>query len=115
VRLRDSTGNVIDKVGGGSGAGDCEGSPVGDLAEGESLERKAVDTSTAVSMASGGTDALKGNGQDTGNNNADFVLRTSPDPQNSSSPLEPVLSAVGIDDDYASGDCGEHTHPIRRV
>jgi len=66
----------------------------------QTFERKATPGSTATSMASGGMDALKGNGLDT-NQNADqamadggfapgdFVIRTVRDPQSSTSPTEP--------------------------
>jgi hypothetical protein len=57
-------------------------------ASGGSLERKAVSTSTSTSMALLGTDATRGNGQDTDNNKNDFVTRAARQPQNSSSPLE---------------------------
>jgi hypothetical protein len=39
-------------------------------------------------MATGGADALKGNGYDSGNNANDFVQRTTRDPQNASSATE---------------------------
>ncbi|WP_342381829.1 lamin tail domain-containing protein [Myxococcus stipitatus] len=52
-----------------------------------SFERKASVTSTSATMEDG-TDALLGNGQDSGDNAADFVLRTKRQPQNASSPTE---------------------------
>ncbi|OGY26726.1 MAG: hypothetical protein A2Z11_00295 [Candidatus Woykebacteria bacterium RBG_16_43_9] len=54
----------------------------------ESMERKALSTSTALTMAIGGSDQFRGNGFDSNNNAADFVLRTLSQPQNSSSPIE---------------------------
>jgi hypothetical protein len=45
--------------------------------------------STAATMGPGGTDEFLGNGQDTGNNQADFVLRSTRDPQNLMSAPEP--------------------------
>ncbi len=53
---------------------------------GQSIERKAQSTSTAASMV--GADASIGNGFDTDNNATDFVLRSSSQPQNSSSATE---------------------------
>jgi len=52
-----------------------------------SLERKATATSTAASMASG-PDSLAGNNYDSQNNAADFVSRTTREPQNRISPPE---------------------------
>lgn len=87
------TGTVIDAV--------TFGSPANPLGEGTflaapeastSVERKALSTSDATSMGIGGIDELLGNGEDTGNNTADFVLRTTPQPQTVSSPVEPTLT-----------------------
>lgn len=75
---------VIDKVcwGTHSVAGDCEGSPAPAAGnDGTSIERKAFNSSTATTMAVGGTDAAMGNGVDTQNNSYDFVLRAVPLPQ----------------------------------
>jgi hypothetical protein len=58
-----------------------------------SVERKATSTSTLASMIPGGIEALDGNGEDSNNNAADFVIRTTADPQSSSSPLESVGDA----------------------
>lgn len=55
-----------------------------------SVERKANNLSTSLSMAVGGTDEFLGNGQDTDNNSQDFVLRNVSGPQNSHSNLEQV-------------------------
>ncbi|WP_338866486.1 lamin tail domain-containing protein [Myxococcus stipitatus] len=52
-----------------------------------SFERKASVTSTAATMEDG-ADALSGNGQDSNDNAADFVLRAKRQPQNTSSPTE---------------------------
>ncbi len=54
----------------------------------QSIERKALATSDATSMAVGGTDQFKGNGYDTDNNATDFILRPTALPQNSSSATE---------------------------
>ena len=53
-----------------------------------SCERKARSTSTAATMQSGGADETAGNGQDSGDNSADFVQRSAPDPQTLSSTPE---------------------------
>ncbi len=55
-----------------------------------SIERKANPTSTDSSMTSGGADEFMGNGEDTNNNSSDFVGRTTPQPQNSLSAIEPI-------------------------
>ncbi|MBS4029122.1 MAG: lamin tail domain-containing protein, partial [Ignavibacteriales bacterium] len=85
-------GTEIDKVGYGT-AIDPEGSPApnhGTSANNNSVERKAKASSTADSLCSTGTHALIGNGQDTQQNNLDFVARTcNRNPQNTLSPTEP--------------------------
>ncbi|RPI02057.1 MAG: hypothetical protein EHM64_14655, partial [Ignavibacteriae bacterium] len=60
-----------------------------------SVERKASAASTAVTMGIGGTEEFAGNGYDSNNNSADFIVRT-PQPQNSASPTEPVSSGGDI-------------------
>ncbi|OGH14858.1 MAG: hypothetical protein A2860_00660 [Candidatus Levybacteria bacterium RIFCSPHIGHO2_01_FULL_37_33] len=86
-----NTGTIVDAIAWGS----THASP---LVEGssfstnpnnadESLERKALSTSDATSMSSG-ADVSKGNGFDSNNNSTDFILRTTSQPQNSSSPAE---------------------------
>lgn len=57
------------------------------LSPGQSMERKALSSSTDTSMTSGG-DASKGNGFDSNNNANDFILRTTSQPQNSGSGTE---------------------------
>ncbi len=57
-------------------------------ASNRSVERKALETSTADTMAVGGSDSLKGNGYDSDNNSLDFVSRFTPQPQNSGSAIE---------------------------
>ncbi|MFL5357750.1 lamin tail domain-containing protein [Archangium sp.] len=89
VRLVQADGTtVVDTVGYGT-ASAPEGSAItGTLATSGSYERKAVSTSTAASMAVGGSDATRGNGYDSDNNANDFVLRTTRLPQNSASATE---------------------------
>lgn len=74
------------------------GSPASPLGEGTSLtapiasssvERKANSSSDATSMGLGGTDEFAGNGEDTNDNASDFVSRSTPQPQNSQSSVEP--------------------------
>ncbi|MCS7092207.1 MAG: lamin tail domain-containing protein [Patescibacteria group bacterium] len=80
---------VIDKLGLGS-ANDRETQTVANPSANKSVERKAHQGSTSESMAVGGNDEFLGNGEDSDNNNADFVPRNNPQPQNSKSPKEPV-------------------------
>ncbi len=76
---------VVDKVGFGASVGDFETATfAANPAENGSIERKALATSTAETMASGGQDENLGNGNDTDDNSADFVMREISDPQNSS-------------------------------
>ncbi|MFY2561755.1 lamin tail domain-containing protein [Corallococcus terminator] len=79
----------VDKLGWGT-ANAPEGSAGGPFhpAAGGSIERKALPTSTQATMAEGGSDASRGNGSDTNNNSADFVIRATRQPQNSSSGTE---------------------------
>ncbi len=58
----------------------------------QSIERRANASSTPVTMAVGGSDALKGNAYDSNNNASDFVARAIPDPQNSQSPIEDIIA-----------------------
>ncbi|MBI4020625.1 MAG: lamin tail domain-containing protein [Candidatus Aenigmarchaeota archaeon] len=74
VRLVESGGTVADLIGYGSLTFPLfEGQPAPDVAEGHSLERRP-----------GFLSPLAGNGQDTNNNNADFLDRSVPEPQDSS-------------------------------
>ncbi len=77
---------VVDYVGYGS-AKYFQGTAVAALSNTTSAMRKAQSTSTAASMEYAGADSLHGNGWDSGDNSADFVVRY-PSPQNSSSPPE---------------------------
>lgn len=63
-----------------------------DPADGGSIERKALSSSTVESMIAGGSDEHKGNGEDTNNNSIDFLYRETSQPQNSTSALEMVDS-----------------------
>lgn len=88
VYLFDKNTSLIDKVGFGN-ATDSEGTAVPNPGAGKSLERKANSSSTVLSMTTGG-DEFAGNGEDTDNNVADFIIRDTPAPQNSQSPIEPI-------------------------
>jgi outer membrane biosynthesis protein TonB len=79
---------MVDKLGLGT-AVDSETATFTSPASGESVERKASATSTATTMSSGGAEEFAGNHYDTNNNSTNFILRTSPDPQNLTSSAEP--------------------------
>jgi hypothetical protein len=87
--------NVVDTLGYGSTADSPEGlSDGGHTADittngTQSFERKANASSTAATMAVGGADELKGNGQDTDRNGADFIVRAVRQPQSSDAGAEP--------------------------
>jgi len=88
-----TTAGVVDYVGFGSTATNFEGSgPTVAPSNSTSIERKTSATSTATTMASGGTEDLKGNGWDSDVNANDFFVPTLVNPQNSSSPVEPALA-----------------------
>ncbi|AFE06876.1 Ig-like domain-containing protein [Corallococcus coralloides DSM 2259] len=90
-RLVGSTYVDVDLLGWGTGdspEGGAGNAAPSHPAVGGSLERKAVSASTSTSMAVGGADAARGNGQDTDNNKNDFVTRAVRQPQTSQSPLE---------------------------
>ncbi|MCX2575008.1 lamin tail domain-containing protein [Pedobacter sandarakinus] len=73
---------IIDKVGFGPTATGFETTPTPVISNTTSIERKASSTSTAATLALGGAEEFNGNGFDSDNNNADFVV-TTPNPQNS--------------------------------
>ncbi len=88
VRIVNAMGAEIDRLGYGTATAP-EGSVLTPVhASAGSFERKALPTSTAASMATGGADEFSGNATDTDNNAADFVLRAVREPQNRSSPTE---------------------------
>lgn len=76
VRIKNAAGAVIDLVGWGSAA-HPEGSAVAAPSSGGSIER-----------APGRLNSLAGNGEDSDNNSADFILRDIAEPQRIGSPLE---------------------------
>jgi hypothetical protein len=95
IRLIDQAGGIVDAVAYGGSSTQGEGTPLpahpGSGAPTRSFERKARASSTEATMNGSGSDALAGNGVDTGDNSTDFYLRatTDRDPQNSASPHEP--------------------------
>lgn len=85
---RDDDVTIEDRVAIGAGT-DPEGNPFpSNPTANNSIERKANTDSTSDTMSTGGADEFSGNGEDSDDNSADFVLRTNPQPQNSSSPTE---------------------------
>ncbi|MEH3114870.1 lamin tail domain-containing protein [Pedobacter terrae] len=83
---------VIDLVGFGATANGFEGTaPAPAPTNTSSIERKASATSDATTMGIGGTEEFAGNGYDSDNNTADFIVRT-PNPQNSTV-TEPVSTS----------------------
>lgn len=87
---KDSTRvEKVDEVGFGI-ASDSETAPAATPSAGKSIERKANVFSDVTSMGIGGSDEFAGNSEDTDNNSNDFVVRDNPQPQNSSSPIEPT-------------------------
>src|SRR5215831_9909570 len=107
MRIIDASSVEVDRIGWGSTADSPEGGvPApnhGTSANNNSVERKALATSTADSLASGGAHELLGNGQDTNVNGSDFVVQThGRHPQNSSSPPEPAFAVAGSGTGLAS-------------
>ncbi|MCS6857187.1 MAG: lamin tail domain-containing protein [Sandaracinaceae bacterium] len=88
----ENEGMVLDRVCWGSAvASICEGNPLPAFPSNmaSSYERKARPDSTPSSMSPGGRDERAGNGHDTDQNDMDFVLRPTREPQSSMSPPEP--------------------------
>ncbi len=86
----ENTGTIVDALSWHSSTSSLvEGTEFGtNPGPNESIERRALSTSTAVSMAISGSDEFKGNGFDSNDNSADFILRSVSQPQNSSSATE---------------------------
>jgi hypothetical protein len=92
----DSGSTIVDLVGLGS-ASIAEGSSIGiSTNTSETVERKAVAESTANTLLPGGIHEFWGNGEDTENNNMDFVIRLLPNPQNSLSASETPQALIPI-------------------
>jgi signal peptidase I len=83
---------LIDKVGWGNLTDSTpfsEGTLISQtIGNNESYERKASSSSSTATMAPGGSEEVKGNGFDSDNNSADFILRSTSQPQNSLSTPE---------------------------
>lgn len=97
-----STAAVIDKVGFGPTATGFEGTPTPVISNATSIERKASINSTVATMASGGSEEFEGNGRDSDNNLADFIV-TVPNPQNSSVTEPTGANHVVISEIYGGG------------
>jgi hypothetical protein len=90
IVLRQGT-TIVDQLAWGTGSGSQFGEGTvftPNPGNHDGLERKALTSSTASSMESGGSHEFKGNGFDSNNNAADFVLRDVSQPQNSGSATE---------------------------
>jgi hypothetical protein len=87
IRIINSSSSEVDKIGWGTAASP-EGTAIAAHTAGQSFERKAFGESTVTDMSAGGMDEIMGNGWDTGDNSFDFVVQTTPNPQNSSSVAE---------------------------
>lgn len=86
-----ATGTIVDAVTFGTpGSTFGEGTSLVAPSASSSVERKANSLSTSLTMGIGGLDEFAGNGEDTDNNASDFVTRDIPQPQNSSSAVEPI-------------------------
>lgn len=94
VRLVNNSAEIVDIAGWG-GALVYENIPVNisGYLEGQSVERKALATSTADTMISGGEHQWLSNSYDSNDNNDDFLIRSIPGPQNSLSRNE-SLNAI---------------------
>jgi len=87
VILKNSSDTTIDLVGYGDSASDYETQPAINPAVGESIERKAFETSSVESMTVG-SDTTRGNSYDSNNNYNDLILRNIPNPQGTISDSE---------------------------
>lgn len=97
IILRDASQQTVDALGWSPSAQVREGTPMATSgADGNSLERKASASSTAQTLALGGSEEFAGNGYDTENNANDFVIQTAVSPQNSASPAEPLEQGAGF-------------------
>lgn len=96
IILYDDQGDIVDLAGFGS-AVLFESEPITNPSAGKSVERKAQAESTSESMSPEGEDYSNGNGYDTDINSEDFVMRETPEPQNSVSALETLLKVTPID------------------
>lgn len=85
----EDTGVLVDVLSWNDGSTLAEGNEFDpDPGANQSMERKALSTSTPSTMTIGGIDEFKGNGFDLNDNATDFILRTVSQPQNTSNPTE---------------------------
>ena len=101
-----STHEKIDIVGWGSAPVNETSAYPDNPSDGESIERKAITSSTASDMAPSGDHHTWGNGEDTNNNSADFITKTTPEPQNTSSDTEDCPAQSWFLSDVTDG--GDH-------
>ncbi|MBI4992230.1 MAG: lamin tail domain-containing protein [Candidatus Harrisonbacteria bacterium] len=110
IRLgSEDTGTIIDSVGWGEAQNVfAEGAAfLTNTGANQSLERKALQNNSCVSAQSGGE--FLGNGCDVNNNQNDFDLRGSPNPQSSKSFIEPRSAPSAVSNfnaEYASSTLG---------
>lgn len=90
ILYSDAGLNIADKLGLGY-APEYETVSTANPAANQSAERKYISSSTAAALSSG-LHRYSGNGYDTDNNAADFVINPVSDPQNSESSAEPSAS-----------------------
>lgn len=86
---------IVDLVGWGT-ATHLESAVASTPGSGKSIERKALSTSTKETMGEDGADSFRGNGEDTEHNDADWVSRDLPEPQNLASELEFVSAPAPV-------------------
>lgn len=87
ILFSDNGQTVVDLVGMGTAEQNETASTIVPES-GKSIERKASQTSTTLTMQIGGVEELQGNGFDSDNNAENFILRDNPQPQHRLSPQE---------------------------
>ncbi len=96
LRLVNNLGVEIDRLGYGTAANPIVMAVKGDFSSGAMVERKAVATSTAETMARGGAHENLGNGYDSHDNSRDFFVKTIPAPQAGANSAEPRSAADNL-------------------
>ncbi len=86
---------IVDLVGWGA-ATHVEGAAAVTPGNGKSIERKALATSIKETMGEDGEDSFRGNSEDTDHNDADWLSRDLPDPQDLASDLEFVTAPAPV-------------------
>ncbi len=81
IRLFDAAHTLIHDAVAWGDAAPVEGKAVPSWFSARSIERRSESTATAEQMSTGGALWLAGNGHDSGDNAADFVVRMTPEPQ----------------------------------